>query len=191
MCKTKSNTVRNFQAPMSELYGRQYVYLVSIGGLALFSAGTAGSSNIETVLILRFLGGAFGSSPFTNAAGVIADMFPARVFIRQTDKIFDNVWSAYLRSGDLSVCLRNGSDLSVCLHHLPRSLPVLARTGRQCGTHGRMCSHSTVGKRLYTSDYVLVVLAAQKLLRLRELIQSPWPIIPNRVASNREGSFVC
>lgn len=63
---------------MSELYGRQFVYLVSIGGLAIFSAGTAGSRNIETVLILRFLGGAFGSSPFTNAAGVIADMFPAR-----------------------------------------------------------------------------------------------------------------
>lgn len=115
----------------------------------------------------------------------------SRVFIRQTDKIFGNVWSAYLRSGGLSVCLRNGSDLSVCLHHLPRRLPVLARTGRQCGTNERMCSHGTVGKRLYTSDYFLVVPATQKLLRLRELIQSPWPIIPDRVASNGEGSFVC
>ena len=63
---------------MSELYGRQYIYLISIGGLAVLSAGAAGSRNIETVLTLRFLAGVFGSSPFTNAPGVIADMFSAR-----------------------------------------------------------------------------------------------------------------
>ena len=113
------------------------------------------------------------------------------MFIGQTDKIPGNVWSAYLRSGALSICLKNGSNLSVCLHHLPRPLLVLARTGGQCGIDERMGSHSTVDKHLYTSDYVLVVPAAQKLLRLRELIQSPWPIIPDRVASNREGPFVC
>ena len=115
----------------------------------------------------------------------------ARVFIRQTDRVLEIVWSAYLRSGGLSVCLRIGSDLSVCLYRLPRPFAALARTVRQCGTTKRMCSHGTVGKLLYTSNYVLVVPAAQKLLRLRKLIQSPWPIIPDRVASNREGSFVC
>ena len=91
----------------------------------------------------------------------------------------------------MSVCLRNGSNLSVCLHHLPRPSPVLAQTGGQCGTNERTGSYGTVDERLYTSDYVLVVPAAQKLLRLRELIQSPWPIVPDRVASNGEGSFVC
>ncbi|KAB2571944.1 Efflux pump FUBT [Lasiodiplodia theobromae] len=65
-------------APMSELYGRQYVYFVTLGVLAFFNAGTAGAQNVETVLVLRFLGGCFGASPFTNAAGVIADMFAAR-----------------------------------------------------------------------------------------------------------------
>ncbi|KAF9630968.1 Major facilitator superfamily [Lasiodiplodia theobromae] len=65
-------------APMSELYGRQYVYFVTLRVLAFFNAGTAGAQNVETVLVLRFLGGCFGASPFTNAAGVIADMFAAR-----------------------------------------------------------------------------------------------------------------
>lgn len=45
--------------------------------LTVFNAGAAGSKNIETLVILRFLAGAFGSSPLTNAGGVIADMFPA------------------------------------------------------------------------------------------------------------------
>jgi MFS family permease len=45
--------------------------------LTAFNAGAAGSKNIETLLILRFFAGAFGSSPLTNAGGVIADMFPA------------------------------------------------------------------------------------------------------------------
>lgn len=45
--------------------------------LTFFNAGAAGSQNIWTLLILRFFAGAFGSSPLTNAGGVIADMFPA------------------------------------------------------------------------------------------------------------------
>ena len=45
--------------------------------LAIFNAGAAGSQNIQTLVVLRFLAGAFGSSPLTNAGGVIADMFPA------------------------------------------------------------------------------------------------------------------
>ena len=45
--------------------------------LTIFNAGAAGSQNIQTLVVLRFLAGAFGSSPLTNAGGVIADMFPA------------------------------------------------------------------------------------------------------------------
>lgn len=45
--------------------------------LTVFNAGAAGSKNIQTLIVLRFLAGAFGSSPLTNAGGVIADMFPA------------------------------------------------------------------------------------------------------------------
>lgn len=50
---------------------------MTFGAYAAFNAGAAGSQNTETVLILRFLAGSFGSSPLTNAGGVIADMFEA------------------------------------------------------------------------------------------------------------------
>jgi MFS family permease len=45
--------------------------------LTAFNAACAGARNPETLIICRFLAGAFGSSPLTNAGGVIADMFPA------------------------------------------------------------------------------------------------------------------
>lgn len=45
--------------------------------LTAFNAGAAGAKNIETLVILRFFAGAFGSSPLTNSGGVIADMFSA------------------------------------------------------------------------------------------------------------------
>ena len=64
-------------APMSELYGRQVLFIGTYAMLTAFNAGAAGSQNIWTLIILRFLAGAFGSSPLTNAGGVIADMFPA------------------------------------------------------------------------------------------------------------------
>jgi len=64
-------------APMSELFGRQYLFFGTYAMLTAFNAGAAGSQNIQTLIILRFFAGAFGSSPLTNAGGVIADMFPA------------------------------------------------------------------------------------------------------------------
>ena len=66
-----------FWAPLSELYGRQILFFLTYGVLTVFNAGAAGSQNIQTLIILRFFAGAFGSSPLTNAGGVIADMFPA------------------------------------------------------------------------------------------------------------------
>lgn len=65
-------------APISELYGRQVVFLGTFAAFTAFNAGAGGSQNIQTLLILRFFGGAFGSSPLTNAGGVVADMFTAK-----------------------------------------------------------------------------------------------------------------
>lgn len=65
-------------APMSELYGRQILFASTFGLFTIFNAGVCGSQNMWTVIILRFFAGSFGSSPLTNAGGVIADMFPAR-----------------------------------------------------------------------------------------------------------------
>lgn len=63
---------------MSELFGRQYLFFGTYAGLTAFNAGAAGSQNIWTLIIQRFLAGAIGSSPLTNAGGVIADMFASR-----------------------------------------------------------------------------------------------------------------
>ncbi|KAL3423626.1 major facilitator superfamily transporter [Phlyctema vagabunda] len=64
-------------APLSELYGRQVLFIGTYAALTAFNAGAAGAKNIQTLLLMRFFAGAFGSSPLTNAGGVIADMFSA------------------------------------------------------------------------------------------------------------------
>ncbi|CBX92767.1 similar to MFS multidrug transporter [Plenodomus lingam JN3] len=64
-------------APFSELYGRQIVFLGTYIAFTAFNAGAAGATNIYGLLILRFFAAAFGSSPLTNAGGVIADLFSA------------------------------------------------------------------------------------------------------------------
>jgi MFS family permease len=64
-------------APFSEIYGRQLVFLGTYTAFVAFNAGAAGGPNIYGLLILRFFAAAFGSSPLTNAGGVIADLFNA------------------------------------------------------------------------------------------------------------------
>ncbi|OTB04128.1 hypothetical protein M426DRAFT_320975 [Hypoxylon sp. CI-4A] len=65
-------------APMAELYGRQIVYAVMFFLTTLFGGASIASSNIQTLLVLRFLTGTFGASSIVNSAGVISDMFVAR-----------------------------------------------------------------------------------------------------------------
>ncbi|ETS79849.1 hypothetical protein PFICI_07378 [Pestalotiopsis fici W106-1] len=64
-------------APLSEIFGRQVLFFITYAALTAFNAGCAGATNSYSLIILRFFAGAFGSSPLTNAGGVIADMFPA------------------------------------------------------------------------------------------------------------------
>lgn len=65
-------------APLSENIGRQIPFFFSFLLLAVFCAGCAAAPNIQTLLVLRFFAGAFGSSPLTNAGGVVSDMFTSR-----------------------------------------------------------------------------------------------------------------
>lgn len=65
-------------APLSEMYGRRIVFLVSFLPFALFNIGGARAQNIETVIVTRFFGGAFGSSMLTNAGAMISDVFSAK-----------------------------------------------------------------------------------------------------------------
>ncbi|UPK95480.1 hypothetical protein LCI18_006415 [Fusarium solani-melongenae] len=62
-------------APLSELYGRQKIFVFTYFALTAFNVGAACAQTMPALLVLRFLAGAFGSSPLTNAGGVIADMF--------------------------------------------------------------------------------------------------------------------
>ncbi|KAI2789140.1 Major facilitator superfamily multidrug transporter mdrA [Penicillium oxalicum] len=64
-------------APMSEIFGRRHVFTFTYACLTALNAGAAGATNITTLIILRFLAGCFGSSPFGNAGGTIADLFTA------------------------------------------------------------------------------------------------------------------
>ncbi|KAI0118632.1 major facilitator superfamily transporter [Nemania sp. FL0031] len=67
-----------FWAPLGEMYGRQITFFISYAALTALNAGTCASKDVATIAVLRFLAGAFGSSPLTNSGGVIADMFDAK-----------------------------------------------------------------------------------------------------------------
>lgn len=62
-------------APLSELYGRKSVYVISFAVYTVFSVAAACSPNITSLLVFRFIASAFGSSSMTNTGGIIADMF--------------------------------------------------------------------------------------------------------------------
>ena len=63
-------------APLSELYGRQILFIVTHGFMVAFVGASAGCKNMASLLVFRFLTGTFGASPLTNVGGVIADLFP-------------------------------------------------------------------------------------------------------------------
>jgi MFS family permease len=65
-------------APLSEMYGRKSIFVISYTAYTAFSMAAACAPNITALLVLRFFASAFGSSSMTNAGGVIADMFSKR-----------------------------------------------------------------------------------------------------------------
>lgn len=60
--------------PLSELYGRRSIYVISFMAFTAFSVAAPVSPNIQSLLLFRFFGCAFGSSSMTNGGGVITDM---------------------------------------------------------------------------------------------------------------------
>lgn len=67
-------------APLSEndSFGRKKVLDVSIWMSFFFNIGCAFSKNTAQMMIFRFIGGLFGSSPLNVGAGVISDLFEAK-----------------------------------------------------------------------------------------------------------------
>ncbi|KAH9904402.1 MFS general substrate transporter [Xylariomycetidae sp. FL2044] len=62
-------------APMAELYGRQIIYALTFTLNTAFGGASIASTNIQTLLVLRFLSGVCGGSAIVNSAGVISDIF--------------------------------------------------------------------------------------------------------------------
>lgn len=62
-------------APLCEMFGRQKLFIVTYSAMTAFIACTTAAQDIQTILVLRFFAGAFGSSPLTNAGVVVTDMF--------------------------------------------------------------------------------------------------------------------
>ncbi|KAJ6789733.1 hypothetical protein PWT90_06245 [Aphanocladium album] len=64
-------------APLSEIYGRRSVFIISFTGMTVFTIGAACAQSVAALLVLRFFAGAAGASVMTNGPGVIADIFNA------------------------------------------------------------------------------------------------------------------
>ncbi|UZJ55992.1 hypothetical protein CBS101457_005312 [Exobasidium rhododendri] len=67
-----------FLAPASELKGRQPIYLISSVVFVLLNVGCALVDTFPSLLVLRFLAGAAGSTGPSLGAGSIGDMFSPR-----------------------------------------------------------------------------------------------------------------
>ncbi|BGP12789.1 hypothetical protein JCM10213_007303 [Rhodosporidiobolus nylandii] len=61
--------------PLSEIGGRNPVYIVTLLLFMLFEIGTACTSTIYARCILRFFAGCAGATPLSNAGGSLADMW--------------------------------------------------------------------------------------------------------------------
>lgn len=61
-----------FQA---EFYGSKQLWIISHIAMVAFIGGSAGSQNLTTLIVLRFLTDTFGGSTIINSGGVLADIF--------------------------------------------------------------------------------------------------------------------
>lgn len=65
-----------FLSPLSEIYGRRIIMMVSTLAFCLFLVGCALSPSIELLIFFRFMCGVGGSASQTVGGAVIADLFP-------------------------------------------------------------------------------------------------------------------
>lgn len=61
-------------APFSEIYGRHWIYMISLVLFGIFVIACAVAPTLESLIVFRFFSGVFGACPLTNGAGTIADM---------------------------------------------------------------------------------------------------------------------
>lgn len=61
-------------APLSEMYGRRPVYLISVSLFVVLIIPCALAQNLATILAVRFLGAFAGSAMISNAPGTVSDI---------------------------------------------------------------------------------------------------------------------
>lgn len=61
-------------APLSELYGRLYIYHACNIGFIVFNIACALATNMNMLIGFRFLAGCWGVAPVTIGGGTIADL---------------------------------------------------------------------------------------------------------------------
>ncbi|CAG8947397.1 unnamed protein product [Penicillium salamii] len=62
-------------APLSEFYGRRWIFYISFALYLIFNFLCAFAPNLGALLVGRFLTGTFVSAPLSNAPGVLADLW--------------------------------------------------------------------------------------------------------------------
>ncbi|KAF2124651.1 MFS general substrate transporter [Dothidotthia symphoricarpi CBS 119687] len=65
-------------SPLSEVYGRRDLYIMTFGAFVAFSGSVGFSSSMTVVIVLRFFAGLAGSFTQAVAPAVVADMFDAQ-----------------------------------------------------------------------------------------------------------------
>jgi MFS family permease len=65
-------------SPLSELYGRRWIYWTNLPLLIIFNAIAAASNNFIVLVIFRFLAGFSGSGVLAVAAGSLSDIWDTR-----------------------------------------------------------------------------------------------------------------
>lgn len=66
-------------APLSELFGRKPVYIVTMGLAVIFVIPCAVSQNIATLIVCRLIDGISFSAPMTLVGGTLADLWDSKV----------------------------------------------------------------------------------------------------------------
>ncbi|GLA35879.1 hypothetical protein AnigIFM63309_001260 [Aspergillus niger] len=97
--------------PLSEILGRNAVYLVSTSLFMIFVMGSGLSPNTGAKLAFRFLAGVCGCPPLTCAGGTVADIwdskektlaFPVYAILSYGGAILAPVIASYMGSGSIS-----------------------------------------------------------------------------------------
>ncbi|KAI9045085.1 MFS transporter [Aspergillus affinis] len=64
-----------FLGPLSEFYGRRYIYIISFTFFLIWLIPCAVAQNIETMIVCRFFNGIAGSAFLSVAGGTVGDLF--------------------------------------------------------------------------------------------------------------------